>query len=439
MVDNSKSKNKKSKNTKTKKNTIEVLAEKYNMSVEEVKNEYSDIANNLDKDTNNRDSVTLHKLKARLKRHARSPSKLYDGVILKIRFIKDIHKNAIKRCEEDFESGCENGIYSVYESIGDGEYKRRKLEKSGNVEELFVTEVPESAIKIDAVTYIVPMDPKSKTSRGNENYRYLEELPVNTSMYSLEGICRQKNNDEYERFTMLFDEVRTGGVSLSQSGFEMCKHVTFKALDWGKTEDDLLFLGAGKVTVFTEVENSEFNIEEELVNHYSDEFTLICDLDEIHDEYIRDTIRTADESGSEPISELEVRGGVNVVIQGYVLDMYLENNWKSINIDDSSMEDVDPDFYGLRVLWGPQLNDHILPFAEESKIIVFGTTTKGKKYDRESKQQIDELGDVSVFATGVYAIPELNTFVSNDNVDPDTYLKEEDEEDDSTDDEEDFE
>jgi hypothetical protein len=225
-----------------------------------------------------------------------------------------------------------------------------------------------------------PLDPRPTWSTGRANPGFGKLLPENSWIRTIHGIALKSSTEGEPKF---FTMTLNGDVAANDD-IPMYTPVTFRAIDKSTEGATQLTLNASTYTRFDKSDKKLPSATELISQYCSDMILDISKLEEYHKANKNDYNRL-----------VIIRGDVSIL----ALEPNSIGNRRLTLESENAFEDLDA--IGT-TCWIPE---HInLDFAENSKVIVIGSTSQGFKYENGAKTE--ELGDVMINAYGVHAIPE---------------------------------
>jgi len=228
----------------------------------------------------------------------------------------------------------------------------------------------------------VPLDTRATWASGKPNPGFGKPLPENNFLRTIYGVAKKTNSeDEPKMFQMTLN-----GLAAESENFPIFKGVRFMAINKSQEGSDSLLLNASQFTKIVEDDDLKLEVSKDLIDNWVG-ITKISELESYH------------AVNSEDYNRL-------VVVEGDVSALNLEPTAfgsRIMNIEDAEASLEDLDSKGV-TCWLPERIN--VDFAEGSKVLVIGRTGQGKKKD-ENGNMTEELGDVTVNAFGVFAIPEF--------------------------------
>lgn len=261
-------------------------------------------------------------------------------------------------------------------------------------------EDPQNAIATGLTDeYGVPLDPRPTWSTGNPNPGFAKPLAEHSYIRTLYGIALKSSDEEAK--PMFFTLTLRDKVA-ENDNIPMYKSVKFRAID-KSTDTTSYTMNASMYTTFEEI-NLDLPSPTELITKFCSELTVNMDeLNDYHEANKADYNRMA-----------IVKGDVSTL----ALEATSTGNRRLVIESEDIIDNLDA--AGVTCWIPPHIN---LDFAENSKIIVFGSTSQGFKYENGAKT--DELGDVMLNAFGVYAIPEYKVQIETEEITEENTVTEE--------------
>jgi len=242
-----------------------------------------------------------------------------------------------------------------------------------------------------------PLDTRKVFSTGKPNPRYGKPLPEKSLIRNVFGVASTKDGSpKFFNLTLNGDQTKID--------IPMFKPVTFMAINRSPQNSDSFILNGSVVTKFEAIDEIEgmpmtgnsIDIEK-IVKSYVSVSTL-RDIREWHEKHKNDITRF-------------------VAVEGQVLDMGLEPTSygsKRLVITEPELVFDESGSVPDLLCWVPE--DTEIDFGVESKVIVLGQTSLGKKVIRDEEGRFvptDEEGDVFLNAFGVYAYPEFKVPIAS--------------------------
>jgi len=230
----------------------------------------------------------------------------------------------------------------------------------------------------------IPLDARREWSEGRPNRQYGKPLPEHSYLRSIFGVALKKNIENSVKFFIL----NLSGEAAKDDSIPIFKPVAFRAIDRTPPElgEQEYKLNSSMFTKFEVDETINVPQLEELIKVYCEKSTVnLTELSDYHDVNEKDYSRL-------------------VIIKGDVSTLILEPTSigsRRLIIDDQ--ENLDIESSGV-TCWVPERIN--IDFAEQSKVIVIGRTSRGKKFG-EQGQPTEEPGDVMINVFGLYPIPCL--------------------------------
>lgn len=248
----------------------------------------------------------------------------------------------------------------------------------------------------------VPIDPRPAWSTGRENPGYGKPLPEHSWKRTIFGIALKSSD---EGGSPKFFTLNLNGDVAKNDNIPMYTPVKFRAIDKSAEGDSTLIMNASMYTKF-ELTDKQLPSPTKLIEQFCGDLTVaINNLPDYHEANKTDYNRIA-----------IIRGDVSTL----ALEATSTGNRRIVVESEEFSEDLDAQ--GTTCWIPPHIN---LDFAENSKVIVFGSTSQGFKY--ENGQKTDELGDVMINAFGVYAVPEYKVSIETEEITEDQVVVEEEE------------
>ena len=329
-------------------------SERLSISEDEIRKEYNGILEqekllHSEMSEEDRKARTLQRLAMTYKKQLRSPAVGFEGMIIAlgdaIDTVARIRAEAIKQFKENRQQAIAVGI-----TDGEG----------------------------------TPLDTRAEWANGQPNRGFAKPLPEHNFLRTVFGVVKKKNVEEDAKFFTL----NLSGEVAKDDDIPIFKPISFRAID--KTEpaerETLYKLNSSVFTEFNVDESLKVPAGFDLISNYCGHIKQkLADLDAYHIINEKDYNRL-------------------IIVEGDVTTMVLEPTSvgsRRLVIDDEQGE-IDIESPGT-TCWVPERID--IDFAEQSRVIVLGRTTRGKKLD-ENGQQTDEPGDVMINVYGLYVIPE---------------------------------
>jgi len=225
----------------------------------------------------------------------------------------------------------------------------------------------------------IPLETKETWPDGRAYQQYGKPLPEHNYLRNVFGIAKKVNSEESASFfTMVLN-----GEKAQNDLIPVFNSIRFSAIDKG-TENNVKKLNPSTFTNFLVDDSLNIPIEETLKQYQT--VIGISELESYHNINKEDFNRLAVVEGDVSLMNLEpTLFGSRIMI--------LEDS--NANLEDLNAKSL--------TCWIPERVK--LNFGEGSKVLVVGRTAQGKKKD-EQGNVTDELGDVTLNAFGVFAIPK---------------------------------
>jgi len=225
------------------------------------------------------------------------------------------------------------------------------------------------------------LDTRQAWQDGRPNVGYGKPLPTHNYSRSIIGVAVKSGIDTSPKlFTMNIRGGRAEKIIIP-----MFVPIRFRAIDKTQTDGADYTLNASTFTTFEHDDTLKLPSPEEIISQKI-AYTVMKELPLYHEREKDNYNRVC-------------------VINGDVSTLNLEpnsNGTRLMVVEDAEMIMEDIESPGL-TCWVPQ---HInIDFGEQSKVIVIGRTSQGKKRD-EQGNQTDEPGDIMLNVMGVYALPQ---------------------------------
>ena len=364
------------------------LSKQMDVPVEELKKELEEILVEVKKDerlTNAKEGeareIARNRLVTAKRRELASPANTWKGIVLGIGDLVDTVRKVRRLTEEAY----------ALDPI--------KTSKGWVYKETFVLAKTEDVVDPDSKetgVKIIPLYPKTE---ANDKYRRsLTPIPEHSWLRNVYGVASpidKKTRKEGE--PRVFSMTLNRKLAIEGKKIPLMKPVVFKGIDKTTAEDAKV--GEYKINAST---YTEFKLdpalvlpplEDIIVTNCAKKFVLLGELDQWHRDHEKDNARWC-------------------ITQGTVSNLKLEPNEKTKNmrmtLDDESLMFA-PEKEGRSVgvqFWIPTDRNLDMEFGQDSRIYVVGKTGRGKAYDRETRQQLDEPGDVNFNVYGIY-IPDI--------------------------------
>ncbi len=229
----------------------------------------------------------------------------------------------------------------------------------------------------------VPLDTRQEWSAGNPNRDFGKPLPEHNWLRTTFGVAiKIGKDDEPKTFIM-----NMRGEVAKNEGVQLFKPVKFRAIDKSEEGSDSYRLNASTFTNFEEDDTLDMPQPLDLLKKYcSDLFVGLPGLDDYHDKEKDNWNRL-------------------VILEGDVSTLIMEPSSigsRRIIVEDEKLMLEDLESQGTTCWVPPRIN---IDFGEQSKILVIGRTSQGKKLDTDGNQT-DEPGDIMINVFGLYALPE---------------------------------
>ncbi len=331
---------------------IQKWSEKLSISEEDITKEYNNLLK--EEDTihtalteEDRKTRALQRLAMTYKRQLRSPAVSFEGMVIgvgdAIDTVARIRAEAIRMYKDNPEAAIAAGI----------------ADQEGN-----------------------PLDTREKFDSGKKNRGFGKPLPEHNFLRSIFGVTLKKNVENSAKFFTL----NLSGEIAKDNDIPIFKPVTFRAIDKTTPEESEYRLNSSVFTKFIVDESLNMPPINVLIDNYcGDKKVTLSELDAYHTQNENDYNRF-------------------VIVEGDVSTMILEPTAIGSRrlVLDSEQERFDLESPGT-TCWVPERID--IDFAEQSKVVVMGRTTRGRKLD-EQGNPTDEPGDVMINVYGLYSLPE---------------------------------
>ncbi len=332
---------------------IKKWSEKLGISEEDIKKDYEKLVNNekeIHSDISEDEQKThaLRRLATIFKKQLRSPAIGFEGILI--------------------------GASDLVDTVA--RHRREAIE--------LYKESPQKAIQ-DGITDEegIPLDTRKEWSTGNPNRGFGKPLPEHNWLRTIFGIVIKTGIDEEPKFFIM----NCSGEVAKNEEIPIFQSIKFRANNRTKEGDTIYALNSSVFTKFEVDESLNLPKATELLNKYCDNLKInLTDLDSYHDRVKDDYNRLA-------------------IIEGDVSILVLEPTSvgsRRIVIEDETKILEDLESQGITCWIPPRIN---IDFGEQSKVIVLGRTTQGKKLDDDGNKT-DEPGDIMINVFGLYAIPE---------------------------------
>lgn len=332
---------------------IKKWSEKLGITEEEIKKDFDKILLEEEKIHKNmsseeRQTQTLRRLAMAFKKQLRSPAIGFEGILIGASDSFDIvakqRKEAIALYKENPHKAIEDGLTN----------------EEG-----------------------VPLDTRQEWSTGNPNRNYGKPLPEHNWIRTIYGIAVKTGTDTEPKLFVM----NCNGEVAKNDNIPLFTSVKFRANNRTKEGDSSYILNSSVFTKFEIDESLDLPNPENLLKKYCNDMNVkMEDLMSYH------------ESEKDNYNRL-------AIIEGDVSTLILEPTSvgsRRIVIEDETKMLEDLESQGI-TCWIPQRIK--IDFGEQSKILVLGRTSQGKKLD-ENGNQTDEPGDIMINVFGLYAIPK---------------------------------
>lgn len=333
----------------------------------------------------------LNQLLRGLQKKTRGES--YTGIILAADKIKD-NANPVGKASRrqlhveayitDPDNALLSGKVAVLKTNEDGHVVRQmRDQKTSSVKETIVDNNlwSEHVIKVNQMS-IVPLDDMKVWPNRKENFSYLRPLPLHQYRTSL--IIVLKTSGGYKLAEMDYNSDKLPGK------IPLNIPVEFIAVP-RETKNGILQLGSSIMTSFDPSMEDFGKTTTELIETLLGGIKYpVSKLNDYHAQMVRDG----------------KKWDTLVMIEAWVQEIKGLDKTPFLIVDDGSTTQEDAQ---LKVF----LHDGIpINFGINSKVYIIGRTSQGDKYDIETKTVLKGVpGDVSIFATGIYA--KFNTAPKN--------------------------
>jgi hypothetical protein len=364
------------------------LSKQMDVPVEELKKELEETLIEVKKDerlTNAKDSeareIARNRLVTSKRRELASPANTWKGIILGIGDLVDTVRKVRRLSEEAY----------ALDPI--------KTSKGWVYKETFVLAKTEDVVDPDSKETSVKIIPLYPKTEANDKYkRSLTPIPEHSWLRNVYGVAlpidkKTRKQGEVRVFSMTLNRK----LAIEGKKIPLMNPVDFKGIDKTTAEDTKA--GEYKINAST---YTEFKLdpalqlpplEDIIVTNCAKKFVLLGELDQWHKDHEKDNTRWC-------------------ITQGIVSNLNLEPNEKTKNMrmtldDESLMFATEKEGRSVGVqFWIPTDRNLDMEFGQDSRIYVVGKTGRGKAYDRETRQQLDEPGDVNFNVYGIY-IPDI--------------------------------
>jgi len=313
--------------------------------------------------------------------YSKKLSTKFQGIVLTMPSINDGVKKRRLKAVEEYQKDPEDAIHQglVVELKGG---LARFIDKSGMVITKPHSKPMKTAIRIDNNTQIIPLDNIKTWKSGSENFNYLKVLPEHKYFTTLQGFIFKDNKPI--AFSMSYETPEENLI-----GFPMNKLVEFNAKVM-KEDDGIIILKSVKQT--------KFNIISDDVKQYIDSITNFYRPISVND------VEKAFESQK---TNYDINSIVGIVRNVHTSESTLDkpNPWSTLFLTTIDSTEI------FKILFHPSiLVENIIP---GSYVKVWGTISKGNKYDPDTKKSTDEI-EYSMFGSGVFVLGEFED--DNDNI-----------------------
>ena len=287
----------------------------------------------------------------------------------------------IKKYYENPDTAIQNGYVAIYD---DAKSEVTRINDLGDIITKKISQLPESGVQIQSdddydLRYLIPLDNRKIFNSGKSNFNYLNPIKLNDYGYVISGLFVE--DDIFKKFEMWFNTDNP----ITAAKIPVGVPVTFMGVKAGEKEG-VIQIRERKITEFIQTEG-EINL---------------------------DTVSTFRPLLKDSIKDVHVDRGVKVAVVGFVQSLWKPDptipQWGNITIDNIYNGDE------IRVQCHPFTRFN---FAINDTIVMFGVTSKGKKYDRETKTKTDE-DDYSMFVDGIYcensSVPDDVEDISDDDL-----------------------
>lgn len=281
---------------------------------------------------------------------------------------------AIIAYKENSEKALEDGYVAEYRQINDTQFQVKKLTKQGVVGTKIESKVPEGAIGKDGI-FVVPLDNQKKFRNGKDSFKYLTVLPTESYFCNISGIMikdeapakfKMSVNTNDSSFTVPMNKTIKFRAEVGERDKENYYQLKFK-------KDDTKFEIIPGVSI-DPLKNAIYEMRK---------VVDIVNIPEIHN------------------NAKEGSYGVPIAIAGTVTELWISeptddkpNAMSTLYIEDTSTE------VPIKI----QCHKAIpINFAIGSFVYVLGSTSKGKKWDKETRQPGQE-DDYTIWADGIVAV-----------------------------------
>lgn len=283
-------------------------------------------------------------------------------------------------------------------------------------------------VKIDGTgsnRKIIPIEERKLTNAGKKNNFLGKKLPLHNWIQSEGGVALMRRSFDAEDWDAARPYVMTISGVLADPGhpkYVVGNHTSnkwYKTKATNRTDKENLesfALNATTLSKYIEIEGLEFDIEEIVRKYYGEAFyTVLGELQMYHDSFMKE------KDGKQKCLRV-------VVTEGDVIDIVPSSdnaNSHRMMIDDETLGfgDAEGNITDSVTCWIDA--DYKFDFGVNSRVMVFGKTSAGKKKDLQTQELTDEWASPSIAVEGIivleYVEPDLDDDTAGDSKDSEDY------------------
>jgi len=313
--------------------------------------------------------------------YSKKLSTTFQGIVLTMPSINDgVRKRRLKAVEE-YQKDPENAIHQgLVQELKDG--CARFIDKNGIIIIKPYSKPIKTAIQIDNNTQIIPLDNVKTWESGSENFNYLKSLPEHKYFTTLQGFIFKDNKPI--AFSMSYETPEENLI-----GFPMNKLVEFNAKVVSENNG---------ITILKSVKQTKFKVISDDVKQYNDT---------IMNFYRAISVNDVEQVFKSQKTNYDINSIVGIVRNVHTSEATLEkpNPWSTLFLTTIDSPET------FKIVCHPSLPvQKIIP---GSYVKVWGTISKGNKYDPDTRKSTDEI-EYSMFGSGVFVLGEFED--DNDNI-----------------------
>lgn len=344
--------------------------------------------------------TTRRRLFNEFKSEMRSSARYFVGVVMSNPTPFDWGNRDYEMCMDKYHTNEKRAITERYVTV-----KRDKTQKVIGV------------VPIDYWKKKAKEEARAKEANEEPDYSKIKsrEIPEHAFIKTVGGLFMPREAFDKQDWSKLHPaEITVSGAQADPGSPKYLrpeKGVTYKLKLTNRTPKDEEGLWLLNTTTLTKLETVEEGIDlspDEIRQYYD---ALYCPLGELS-EFHESDMATSDDGSKEFGQKL-------VMTEGDVIDIQLSDDPKQshrIYIDDESIgmgpEDSD-DLLMSTLCWFP--GDEPIPFGKNSRIQVFGKTSRALKKDQDTGELTDEWGDITIGASGYNIVDLVEPDVDDEN------------------------